>query len=509
MKVVVIGAGVGGLTTAALLAQAGLEVTVLEHHTYPGGSAGTFWHRGFRFDAGATLLAGFDEAGVFTRLERRLGVRFPVRRLAQGQTLMEVWLPDGRVVPRPVGRAHELEAQEQAFGRGVRGFWAWQARRAEALWGLAQGLPFPPANAQELRRLLHKGLPWALGHLADLPGILADLLRRTAAHAPANPAFRRFLDAQLLIAAQTDAGGTYALFGAAALDLPHRGPAMPLGGMGAVAETLAEAVRRYGGRVLYRHRVERLWLRRGRVVGVEVALGGRRRGEREVLEADLFIANLTPGDLAALVPEGPQQPPPADAWGAFMLHAVVPEGLVPPGAPYRQWAGAGEWTFVSLAEPGDSLRGPAGLRVLSASVHTRLAEWQGLGKEAYQAQKQAWQERVARQVERLIPGFRASAALLLGATPRTYWFYTRRQSGWVGGYPQVHPFRTPSPRTPFPNLWRVGETIFPGQSVPAVAMGGERVAALVLARLGLEPAAPFADGAAHPGCSLQDRASSE
>jgi phytoene dehydrogenase-like protein len=174
-----------------------------------------------------------------------------------------------------------------------------------------------------------------------------------------------------------------------------------------------------------------------------------------------------------------------------MLHAVVPEDVVPPGAPYRQWAGEGEWTFVSLADAGDPLRGPVGLRVLSASVHTRLAEWRGLGKEEYRAKKQAWQQRVLGQVERLIPGFQESAVLVLGGTPRTYHFYTRRQDGWVGGYPQVHPFRTPSPRTPYPNLWRVGETIFPGQSVPAVAMGGERVAALVLAQLGVaQPSGP-------------------
>ncbi|MCB0132713.1 MAG: FAD-dependent oxidoreductase, partial [Caldilineaceae bacterium] len=37
--IVVIGAGVGGLTTAARLAKAGLNVTVLEAHIYPGGCA--------------------------------------------------------------------------------------------------------------------------------------------------------------------------------------------------------------------------------------------------------------------------------------------------------------------------------------------------------------------------------------------------------------------------------------------------------------------------------------
>ncbi|WP_407942650.1 phytoene desaturase family protein, partial [Meiothermus luteus] len=212
--------------------------------------------------------------------------------------------------------------------------------------------------------------------------------------------------------------------------------------------------------------------------------GGRRRGEREVLEAEVFVANLTPGDLAALLPGGAQAAPPPDAWGAFVLHAVLPEAQVPPGAPYRQWAGDGDWVFVSLSEPGDPGRGHPGFRVLSASVHTPLSVWRGLSQEEYRQRKALWQARVEAQVERLIPGFRAAARFILGATPRTFQFYTGRQDGWVGGYPQVHPLRTLSPRTPYPNLWRVGETIFPGQSVPAVALGGERVAALVLARAG-------------------------
>jgi hypothetical protein len=38
-------------------------------------------------------------------------------------------------------------------------------------------------------------------------------------------------------------------------------------------------------------------------------------------------------------------------------------------------------------------------------------------------------------------------------------------------------------------MWMVGDSIFPGQSVPAVALGGMRVAKSILAELGYEPVA--------------------
>ena len=97
-RVVVIGAGVGGLTAAALLARTGLEVTVLEAHVYPGGCAGTFYHRGFRFDAGATLAGGFCAGGPMDILARAVGIDSWPARVAN--PAMMVHLPGGAVVTR-------------------------------------------------------------------------------------------------------------------------------------------------------------------------------------------------------------------------------------------------------------------------------------------------------------------------------------------------------------------------------------------------------------------------
>ena len=78
-----------------------------------------------------------------------------------------------------------------------------------------------------------------------------------------------------------------------------------------------------------------------------------------------------------------------------------------------------------------------------------------------------------------MPGLRDAADLVMPATPAAFQRFTRRARGWVGGYPQTSLLRTRGPRLA-PGQWLVGDSIFPGQSVSAVALGGLRVAGQML-----------------------------
>src|SRR5687768_11716908 len=68
----VIGAGLGGIATAARLAKSGYQVTVLEKNTTPGGRCGQLTRDGHRFDTGATL---FLMPEVFRQTYEALGER--------------------------------------------------------------------------------------------------------------------------------------------------------------------------------------------------------------------------------------------------------------------------------------------------------------------------------------------------------------------------------------------------------------------------------------------------
>ncbi len=76
-KVVVIGAGIGGLTVAALLARQGYQVRVFDQAIVPGGCASTFKRRGFTFDVGATQVAGLEPGGIHRQIFSTLEMPLP------------------------------------------------------------------------------------------------------------------------------------------------------------------------------------------------------------------------------------------------------------------------------------------------------------------------------------------------------------------------------------------------------------------------------------------------
>lgn len=72
--VIVIGAGMGGLSVATYLAQQGYSVLVSERHYYPGGYAHSFKRQKYTFDAAVRIVAGAEKHGLLHELLDKAGL---------------------------------------------------------------------------------------------------------------------------------------------------------------------------------------------------------------------------------------------------------------------------------------------------------------------------------------------------------------------------------------------------------------------------------------------------
>lgn len=484
-RVVVIGAGIGGLTTANLLAKAGYNVTILEAQTYPGGCAGTFFHKGYRFEAGATVAGGFQPNGPHAIAAEQLNLKWNVHL---HDPAWVVHLPD-----RSIKLCQDNQDVLAKFP-GTESFWNEQQKIADIAWNLsAQGLPFPPTDTTEFLQLAKVGLANFPQDLRLIPFAFSSVynwLQRNKLHK--NQALVRFLDSSLLISAQATTQFVNALYGATAIDLPRQGVYHVEGGIGGLAQTLVDKLQELGGEIRYRQRVTRITIQNGRTTGVYVTQG--RRSQKETfVPADFVVANLTPWSLDKLLEahspnslkrEVKQRNP---TYGAFALHLGIDADKLPQNiADHHQIItemtgplGEGRSIFISMSPEWDTSRAPQGKRAVTITTHTAIQPWWDLLHEdesAYFERKQQYTERILNNIDRFIPGFKASVDMILPGTPVTYQYYTMRDQGMVGGFPQTSLFKARSPRTGIPNIRLVGDSIFPGQSTAGVTLGAMRVA---------------------------------
>ncbi|MCB9623568.1 MAG: FAD-dependent oxidoreductase [Sandaracinus sp.] len=482
VDVAVVGAGFGGLACALELAGRGARVALFEQLRYPGGCASTFTRGGHRFESGATLFSGFGEGMLFDRWirEHRLDVEVEIL-----DPTIELRAPGLRLVTPP-DRARFLAQLTSLPGAPVErlhAFFDEQRRVADALWSLFDDPSMlPPLGLRALGR--HVG---RLSHylpLARLVGrTLASVLRRHGLDG--FEPLRIWLDAVCQITVQAGVREVEAPFALGAMDYAFRGTGHVVGGVGELAWALARRFAALGGQLRTSDGVRTL-TREGNVWRV-----GARRGE---VLAERVVANLTPHALRRLLGRSTTA---LDAlardvergWGAAMHYLVLDPAKLPRATAFHleliddadEAFVKGNHVFVSVSDARED-RG-RGKRTATVSTHVPMRELRANADPGgYVA---AIQARMSRTIEARAPELHAAIETDLTASPRTFERFTGRDHGYVGGIPRragLSAYRRLLPRAYLPGLYLVGDSVFPGQSTLATALGGLRVAEVVAPR---------------------------
>jgi prolycopene isomerase len=477
--VIVIGAGIGGLTAGALLANRGMKVLLVEQHSKPGGYCSTFRRGPFVFDVAVHLVGGCEEGGLVDEVLRAARVRDEVKFARVSPMYLAVRGGERVEVPSDLHEFAEVVSRFAPGETGVRSLVSKIYDIGATLLGF-EGEPSPEKSFQALSGVANRSyLDFVESYVSD-PRALS-LLCGLAIYAGLPPA-------------QTDAGLMISM-----LISYHRGAFYPRGSTQALADAFVSSITNAGGAVRLRRRVGKILLSGGRAHGVELSNGERFTARAVVSNAD------STRTLFDLIGEEHLPPPFVRRLGR-MKRAVSAVNLYlaldgNPGVSHhemfnlserhpREWqifyrprSGVAPFMSVSVPTLLEPALAPEGCHALAVNTFTddpdlveRFRDEEG---------KDAIREDILSAAERLLPSLRSHIVERRSevATPRTLIRYTLNTGGSALGWGKYWDQRWPhrlGPHTPVEGLYMAGHWTRGAHGIYGVVKSGKDTAAQVL-----------------------------
>jgi phytoene dehydrogenase-like protein len=375
-KVVIVGAGMGGLTAAIRLARAGFRVCALDARTEPGGLAAGFEKDGLSYDAGPYIL--LDRPGLewaFNELGQSFTDHVPVRPI-----------PDMYEVETAGGPAVRIVADLQATAAGLERTWPGSGRRYVA---------FVESLARVYRRLQplqHRPRPgpvdlWRTGAWRHVPFLFRSLSKVLRGAELPQPVLNALAIWTHVAGQNPDQAPSPLAFVPAIIHTV--GAVYPVGGIGVIPRVLATIAEKEGVELRYGAKISAIHSVSGRVTGVETENGERLDADAIVSNAAgigtyLNLVNATPARERTRLQKLPLQSPGVCAYLAVRgemrppyLRFFLPGGnhlcrlLVRPGVVTSQLQRDGWWPARLLAPMRHEIServGPEGQRAYLEEV---------------------------------------------------------------------------------------------------------------------------------------------
>jgi len=289
--VIVIGSGMGGMTTAAMLAKLGKRVLVLEQHYVPGGFTHTFSRKHYEWDVGVHAVGEVTEASMTGRLLKNL-TDDRLKWSSLGSVYEQFHFPDGfridypdnpqqyrenfcEAFPNEVKAIDEYLGMVRDIARSMKGYY--MARIAPKSWaGLAEGLMARKANAY-----------LGLSTEKVVQSMTTDEKLRSLFCAQwgyyGSPPSRSSFAIQALVVKHFLYGGYY-----------------PVGGSGEIAKQLLQTVADAGGWTRIRADVDEIMLDKNKAIGVRLKSGEEITAKKVVSAVGIqsTIERLLPNEHA-------------------------------------------------------------------------------------------------------------------------------------------------------------------------------------------------------------------
>ncbi len=464
--VIIIGSGIGGLTCASLLAKSGYKVLVLEQHYQAGGYCSSFKRGKFTFNAGVSDVSGLWEKGPVTYLLKELKLRkedlFVKNRIRyifkgkkiEAQNLKEFIKKLSSMFPEERDNIYAFfDEAKKAYEECYRDSICNAPLPAELIvkvFGSKKLLEYPKEHPH-FYDWMNKTFKQKLDEYfknEDLKSLLCALIGYVGAR-PEKVAASSALTA---VVSYYIHGGYF-----------------PKGGAQNFADCLKKVIESYGGKVLLRHKVDKIVVEDNQVKGVKVGdkvfrapivvananakttflqLIGKEHLDKKFVE---YIKNLkmSPSCFAVFL-------------GVDMDLSEYPNIIV----------NLDEGYYIVINSNADKSLAPEGKSSISILTSANYYDFPDRGSKEYLEKKKRLAEMLIKKAEKIIPDLSKHVIIQDAATPKTFERYTSMPEGAIYGFDQSVETKRPYFKTPIKGLYLASSSTFPGGGIEAVVISG-------------------------------------
>ncbi len=490
-EVIVIGAGLAGLTAASLLAKRGISVAVVDKSYQPGGSCGIFKRENVIFDQGSSMLFGFGEKGfnphrfVFNCLEEKI-------QMIKHEYLYCVNYRGKKIkfwadVDKFVEELSKIFPNEQ---KNIKRFYQDMQKIYQHVMVETPVFSTPDEADKKasLRQLLRHPISYAK-FLSSLNKSTKSLLEKYFS----DPEIFKFFDKLMSTYCYTTVEETPAILAAVMFIDNHVGGSYyPAGSSVFLPGKLEKVIEEHNGQMLMEQEVEKLIFAENKPVGVKLKSGQELFAKNIIYSGTVWNLYgklipkeyLTPAEItwaANLVPTYPSM-----VLYAYVDKAVIPIDTLPiellVGNPDK--LDESEVTVYIPSLDDATLCEPGGHVVMA--IGPSFEKWENLSKAEYLAKKQSEQQRLEAVLEERFPGIKQAIRFVEVATPKTIERYTDKNNGSVAGPKQLlgqHMLKRLHTKSKWESLCCCGESTVMGTGTPAVTVSGLSAANAILKKL--------------------------